>query len=483
MVVVLNKDVNNYPFWSNGEWKTSTSNRWIDIPSPATGRIVGRVPAMTKEEVDSAIQAAVIAQKEWAKLPVHERGRILLTWADELVSRADEIAEVIMREVGKKKAAARDEVVRTADLIRYNVEEGKRLHGELMKGDSFYGGSSKKVAMIDKEPLGVILAISPFNYPVNLSAAKIAPALITGNTVVLKPATQGSISALLMIEALEKAGLPKGVLNVVTGKGSEIGDYLVTHPSIQLISFTGGTKTGRDIAQKAAMIPLVLELGGKDPAIVLEDADLELTASQIVSGAFSYSGQRCTAIKRVLVMDTIADDLIGRLKAKVEKLSVGLPEENADITPLIDQGSADFVHGLIVEALGQGAEVITGNQRNGNLIYPTVLDYVTSDMRVAWEEPFGPVLPIIRIQSEAEAIDLANQSEYGLQASIFTQNIDKAFQLASQLDVGSVQLNGRTERGPDHFPFLGVKNSGMGVQGVRRSIESMTRDKIVILNL
>lgn len=483
MVLALNKQANDYRFWSNGEWKTSTSNRWIDILSPSNGEIVGRVPAMTKEEVDTAIQGAVTAQKEWAKLPAHERGRILLAWADELVLSADEIAGVIMREVGKKKAAARDEVIRTADLIRYNVEEGKRLHGEMMKGDSFYGGSSKKVAMIDKEPLGVILAISPFNYPVNLSAAKIAPALITGNTVILKPATQGSISALLMVKALEKAGLPKGVLNVVTGKGSEIGDYLVTHPSIHLISFTGGTKTGRDIAQKAAMIPLVLELGGKDPAIVLEDADLELAASQIVSGAFSYSGQRCTAIKRVLVMDKIADDLVGRVKEKVEKLSVGLPEDNADITPLIDQGSADFVHGLIVEAIVNGAQVVTGNQRNGNLIYPTVLDHVSSDMRVAWEEPFGPVLPIIRIQSEAEAIDLANQSEYGLQASIFTRNIDKAFQLASRLEVGSVQLNGRTERGPDHFPFLGVKNSGMGVQGVRRSIESMTRDKVVILNL
>lgn len=480
---LVEQTVENYNFLINGEWRNSHSERWMDILSPSSQKVVGRVPAMTKEEVDQAVSGAAAAQKEWAKVPIHERGRILLAWADELVAMAEPIAEMIMREVGKKKSAAKDEVIRTADLIRYNVEEGKRLHGEMMKGDSFYGGSAKKVAMIEKEPLGVILAISPFNYPVNLSAAKIAPALITGNAVVLKPATQGSISALMMIQALDKAGLPKGVLNVITGKGSEIGDALVTHPQVQMISFTGGTKTGRDIAQKAVMIPLVLELGGKDPAIVLEDADLELAASQIVSGAFSYSGQRCTAIKRVLVMESKADELVEKIKNKVEQLSVGLPEDNADITPLIDQESADYVNGLILDALWHGAKLITGNKRKGFLIYPTVLDRVNKEMRVAWEEPFGPVLPIIRIQTEEEAIAIANESEYGLQASIFTQNIDQAFSLASKLEVGSVQVNGRTERGPDHFPFLGVKNSGLGVQGVRKSIESMTRDKVVVLNL
>lgn len=473
----------NYSFLMNGKWSTSESNRFIDIVSPFNHEVVGRIPAMTRSEVDSSIDGAVKAQREWAKLPVHERGRVLLAWADELVKMQDVIANAIMKEVGKKLASAKDEVVRTADLIRYTVEEGKRLHGEMMKGDSFNGGSSKKMAIIDREPLGVILAISPFNYPVNLSAAKIAPALISGNTVILKPATQGSISALLMAKALVNAGTPDGVLNVVTGKGSEIGDFLVTHPSIRMISFTGGTKTGQDIARKAAMIPLVLELGGKDPAIVLEDANLQDAAKQIVSGAFSYSGQRCTAIKRIVVMDSVADQLIEELKLQVEKLTVGSPQQNADITPLIDKESADFVHGLIQDAILKGASVITGNKRIDNLIFPTVLDHVTKDMRVAWEEPFGPVLPIIRIQEEEEAVELTNESEYGLQASIFTQNMDKAFAIASKLEVGTVQFNGRTERGPDHFPFLGVKNSGLGVQGVRKSIESMTREKVFVINL
>ncbi|CAM3816963.1 NADP-dependent glyceraldehyde-3-phosphate dehydrogenase [Alicyclobacillus pomorum] len=473
----------DYHFLLNGNWGQSASNRFIDVVSPNDGCVAGRIPAMTKEEVDLAVQGAVQAQKQWGLLPVHERGQLLLNWADELAMMSDEIAEMIMKEVGKTYSAAKNEVLRTSDLIRYTVEEGKRIHGEVMTGDSFQGSNANKVAIVRKEPLGVILAISPFNYPVNLSAAKIAPALISGNTVILKPATQGSISALLMAKALDKVGLPKGVLNVVTGKGSEIGDYLVTHPSIRMISFTGGTKTGRDIAKKATMIPLVLELGGKDPAIVLEDANLDKAARHIVSGAFSYSGQRCTAIKRVLVMDSVADSLIEKVKQQVEKLTVGMPEQDAAITPLIDASSADFVNDLILDALNKGAIPITEYRRVGNLIYPLVLDHVTQDMKVAWEEPFGPVLPIIRVKNEQEAVEIANASEYGLQASIFTQDIDKAFHLASKLEVGSVQINGRTERGPDHFPFLGVKNSGMGVQGVRKSIESMTRDKVLVLNL
>ncbi|WP_309864945.1 NADP-dependent glyceraldehyde-3-phosphate dehydrogenase [Desmospora profundinema] len=469
-------------FQLTGDWLQCSSKRRLEIVSPQ-GEVIGRVPAMTREEVDRALSKSRRVQKEWAKVPLYERGQILLTWADELIKRSDEIADMIMKEVGKKKSSAKDEVTRTADLIRYTVEEGKRIHGEMMKGDSFQGGSAGKVAIIEREALGLVLAISPFNYPVNLSAAKLAPALISGNAVVLKPATQGSISALLMADALMTAGLPKGVLHVVTGRGSEIGDWLVAHPAIDMISFTGGTKTGQDIARKAGMIPTVLELGGKDPAIVLEDADVEKAAGQIVSGAFSYSGQRCTAIKRVLVMEEVADQLVEQIQKKVEGLRVGLPEDDADVTPLIDSASADFVHSLILDALEKGAVSRTEYRKEGNLISPTVLDHVTEEMRVSWEEPFGPVLPIIRVTSEQEAVETANQSEYGLQASVFTKNMDKAFSIASQLDVGTVQLNGKTERGPDHFPFLGVKKSGAGVQGVRKSIESMTREKVTVLNL
>ena len=388
-----------------------------------------------------------------------------------------------MKEVGKAYQDAIKEVERTADLIHYTVEEAIHLSGESLNGEHFPGGSRSKLAVIERVPLGVVLAISPFNYPVNLAAAKLAPALITGNTVIFKPATQGSISGTKMIEALAKTNLPAGVLNLVTGKGSVIGDYLIEHDDIALVTFTGGTSTGERIAQKAKMIPLVMELGGKDPAIICEDANLELAAKQIVSGAYSYSGQRCTAIKRVLVHRSVADELVSLIQSEVEKLSVGSPEDNATIVPLIDEQSADFVQGLIDDALEKGATLVLGNKREENLIYPTLLDHVTKEMRIAWEEPFGPVLPIIRVDSQEEAIEIANASEYGLQASVFTQNLDKALTIARKLETGSIQINGRTERGPDHLPFIGIKKSGLGIQGVRRSIESMTREKVIILNI
>ncbi len=296
---VLN--VSTYSFYLNGEWKESKSEQTIDIVSPYRHDVIGKVQAITKEEVDEAVHAAQKAQKVWAEISLQERAKYLYKWADELVKMQSEIAEIIMKEVGKSLKDARNEVVRTADFIRYTVEEALHMNGESMKGDSFPGGSKSKVAIVERVPLGVVLAIPPFNYPVNLAAAKLAPALISGNAVIFKPATQGAISGIKMIEALHQAGIPQGLVNVVTGRGSVIGDYLVEHKGINMISFTGGTNTGTKLAKKAGMIPLVLELGGKDPGIVCEDADLQEAAKHIISGAFSYSGQRCTAIKRVLV--------------------------------------------------------------------------------------------------------------------------------------------------------------------------------------
>ncbi|RYL95216.1 aldehyde dehydrogenase family protein, partial [Sporolactobacillus sp. THM7-7] len=264
------------------------------------------------------------------------------------------------------------------------------------------------------------------------------PALMAGNGVIFKPATQGSISGIKMIEALDKAGLPKGLLSLTTGRGSVIGDYLVEHKGIDMISFTGGSSTGRHLSEKSVMIPLVLELGGKDPAIVCDDADLDVAVKSIMNGAFSYSGQRCTAIKRVLVHESVAEQLVARLKDEVEKLSVGSPEEDSTVVPLIDDKSADFVQGLIDDALAKNATLVTGNSRKDNLIYPTLLDHVTEDMDVAWIEPFGPVLPVIRVQSDEEAVALANKSQFGLQASIFTQDIDRAFAVAKQVEAGTV---------------------------------------------
>ena len=472
-----------YRFYLGGQWKESQSGKTIEIKSPYLHKTVGKVQAVTTSEVDEAIILAQNTQKEWAQITLQERAKYLYNWADELINMQDEIAEVIMREVGKGYQDAKKETVRTADFIRYTVEEAIHMHGESLTGGSFPGGAKSKLAIVSRVPLGVVLAISPFNYPVNLAAAKVAPALMAGNAVIFKPATQGALSGTKMIEALDKAGLPKGLISLITGKGSEIGDYLTEHKGINMISFTGGTDTGTHLAKKATMVPLVLELGGKDPGIVREDANLLETAKHIVSGAFSFSGQRCTAIKRVLVNEKVADELVVLLKGEIEKLSVGSPEDDSVIVPLIDDENADYVQGLIDDAVQKGAKVVLGNKRERNLIYPTLLDFVTGDMKVAWEEPFGPILPVVRVSSDEEAINMANESEFGLQASVFTRDINKAFSIANKIDAGSVQINGRTERGPDHFPFIGVKGSGMGTQGVRNSIESMTREKVTILNI
>ena len=462
------------------------SDNKIVIFSPLSKEKIGEVDAMTKDEVDQVIRNARNAWPEWKNRCNAERMEKLYKVVDLLEEEAEPLSDLLVLEVGKDKKSAYQEVVRTADLIRFTADLAKNMKGEMIPADNFPGGSKNKYAITTKEPLGVVLAISPFNYPVNLAASKIAPALVTGNVVVFKPATQGSLSGSYLAKIFHKAGVPQDVLGIVTGKGSEIGDYIIAHEEIDFINFTGSTEIGQHIAKEAKMIPILMELGGKDAAIVLEDADLDLTASNIVAGAFSYSGQRCTAIKRVLVVNEVVDSLIKKILDKMKNLVVGNPlnsKDRFDVVPLINTSSADFVEGLIHDATGKGAKILFGGKREDNLIEPTLLDFVTKDMRVAWEEPFGPVLPIIRVSSMEEAIMIANESRYGLQSSVFTTNINKAFEVAKKLEVGTVQINNKTERGPDNLPFLGVKDSGIGVQGIGYSIDAMTTIKSTVINL
>lgn len=465
----------------NGEWKLSENE--IKIYAPATGEELGSVPAMSREEVDQVYASARAALADWRALSYVERAAYLHKAADILVRDAEKIGAVLSKEVAKGYKAAVSEVIRTAEIINYAAEEGLRMEGEVLEGGSFEAASKKKIAIVRREPVGLVLAISPFNYPINLAGSKIAPALIAGNVVALKPPTQGSISGLLLAEAFAEAGLPAGVFNTITGRGSVIGDYIVEHEAVNFINFTGSTPIGERIGKLAGMRPIMLELGGKDSAIVLEDADIALSAKNIVAGAFGYSGQRCTAVKRVLVMESVADQLVAEIKGLVEKLLIGMPEDNADITPLIDTKAADFVEGLVNDAADKGAQALTEIKRDGNLICPILFDKVTTDMRLAWEEPFGPVLPVIRVSSVEEAISISNQSEYGLQASIFTTNFPQAFAIAEKLEVGTVHINNKTQRGTDNFPFLGAKKSGAGVQGVKYSIEAMTSLKSVVFDI
>lgn len=465
----------------NGKWKSSEQE--ITIYSPINQEELGTVPAMTQTEADEAMQAARAALPAWRALSAVERAAYLHKTAAILERDKEEIGTILAKEVAKGIKAAIGEVVRTADLIRYAAEEGLRITGQAMEGGGFEATSKNKLAVVRREPVGIVLAIAPFNYPVNLSASKIAPALIAGNVVMLKPPTQGSISGLLLAKAFEEAGIPAGVFNTITGRGSEIGDYIIEHKEVNFINFTGSTPIGERIGRLAGMRPIMLELGGKDAALVLEDADLEHAAKQIVAGAFSYSGQRCTAIKRVIVLESVAEKLATLLQEEVSKLTVGDPFDNADITPVIDNASADFIWGLIEDAQEKEAQALTPIKREGNLLWPVLFDQVTKDMKVAWEEPFGPVLPIIRVASVEEAIAFANESEFGLQSSVFTNDFKKAFEIAEKLEVGTVHINNKTQRGPDNFPFLGVKGSGAGVQGIKYSIEAMTNVKSIVFDV
>lgn len=465
----------------NGKWKSSEQE--ITIYSPINQEELGTVPAMTQTEADEAMQAARAALPAWRALSAVERAAYLHKTAAILERDKEEIGTILAKEVAKGIKAAIGEVVRTADLIRYAAEEGIRITGQAMEGGGFEATSKNKLAVVRREPVGIVLAIAPFNYPVNLSASKIAPALIAGNVVMFKPPTQGSISGLLLAKAFEEAGIPAGVFNTITGRGSEIGDYIIEHKEVNFINFTGSTPIGERIGRLAGMRPIMLELGGKDAALVLEDADLEHAAKQIVAGAFSYSGQRCTAIKRVIVLESVADKLATLLQEEVSKLTVGDPFDNADITPVIDNASADFIWGLIEDAQEKEAQALTPIKREGNLLWPVLFDQVTKDMKVAWEEPFGPVLPIIRVASVEEAIAFANESEFGLQSSVFTNDFKKAFEIAEKLEVGTVHINNKTQRGPDNFPFLGVKGSGAGVQGIKYSIEAMTNVKSIVFDV
>lgn len=473
-----------YRYLVGGTWRTSAEGKLLDIRSPIDGEVVGRVQACSPRECEEAVENAHASYKAWNARSISDRAHILIEASRLMKVHEKVLTDLLILECGKPVKEAQTEVRRTADLIEYFAEEGRRYYGEIIWGDSFPGYSKSKLCLVTREPLGVVLAISPFNYPLNLSASKIAPALITGNSVVFKPATQGCIAAALMCEMFRQAGVPAGCLNFVTGEPSIIGDPLVLHPRTAMISFTGGTKTGDAIARKVGVKPMMMELGGKDACIVCEDADLDLAVKEIVKGAFGYSGQRCTGVKRVLVLPKVADEVLARVVEGAKKLVVGDPrKEETFVGPVITDKSATYIQSLIDDALAKKAKLVLGGKRDGRLFGPTIFDQVTREMRIAWEEPFGPVLPFIRVKNLDDAVEVANASEFGLQSCVFTRDIDTGFKVGMALDVGTVNINGADSRGPDHFPFLGVKNSGMMTQGVHYSIEAMTRDRGIVLNL
>lgn len=474
-----------YKYFNGKDWTSSTSGKTIEIHSPVDGSIVGVVPVVAKEEIDEVIRRAKEAQKGWSDMPLDKRAQIMHLAADWLREHEAYLTNLLIMEIGKTVDEAKGEIKRTADLIDYYTDEARSLRGEEIESDSFPGFEKGKIALVDRVPWGVVLAIAPFNYPINLAASKIAPALLMGNSCVLKPPTQGSIAGLHLIQAFVKAGVPAGVLACVTGSGSEIGDYLVKHPTVSMIAFTGSSDTGCVLCNRTDMTPLLFECGGNNPVIVLEDADMVLTAAQIIKGGFSYAGQRCTAIKYVLAYPQVIEKLMPILLDMMGKdVKMGDPRhpDTKLVGPVINEVAAMLIEERINKAVASGAKILYGGKRNGTYVEPTILKDVKPDMDVVKIETFGPVVSFISVQSVQEAIDLINNSEYGLQASIFTKDEGTGIMLGKKINVGTVQVNFSPQRGPDHFPFLGVKKSGIGVQGVRYSLEAMSRVKSIVLN-
>jgi glyceraldehyde-3-phosphate dehydrogenase (NADP+) len=477
-------DAETFKYYADGEWKVSTSGKSVGIINPSTLKTQYKVQACTQDEVNKAVESAQAAQKLWAKTPLWKRAEALHKFAGILKEQKTPIAECLVKEIAKPQKDAVTEVVRSGDLISYSAEEGIRVlaEGKFLVSDSFPGNGRNKYCLASKIPLGVVLAIPPFNYPVNLAVSKIAPALIAGNALILKPPTQGAVSCLHMVHCLHKAGFPKGLVAAITGKGSEIGDLMTMHPGINCISFTGGD-TGIAISKKAGMIPLQMELGGKDCCLVLDDADLELAANNVIKGGYSYSGQRCTAVKVICVMESVAEELVTKIVEKMTKLKVGMPEDNCDITPVVSASSANFIQGLVEDAKKKNAKFHQEWKREGNLIWPVLIDHVTPDMRIAWEEPFGPVIPVIRIKTVEEGISHCNANNFALQGCVFTKDINKAILISDAMESGTIQINAAPARGPDHFPFQGLRDSGIGSQGITNSILMMTKTKSTVINL
>jgi len=473
-------------FWFDGnQWIVSKNPKTLDVRSPIDGEIVGRMQVVDQEDIDVVFQKALQAQSSWEATPLHKRIKIMHLAADWIRNMEDYLTQLLMREIGKTQADAKSEIERTADLIDYIADEAISLRGETLDSDNFPGFEKGRTAIIERVAHGVVVCIAPFNYPVNLSASKIVPALLMGNSVVFKPPTQGGISAIHMMRLFQKAGIPEGVLCVVTGGGEAIGDYLVSHKNVDMVAFTGSSDVGRHIALKTGMIPLLFECGGNNPALVLPDCDMESTAREIIKGGFSYSGQRCTAIKYILGTESTIESLLPVLMTNMKEMVVmGDPRspETKLVGPVISDEAAEKVQTAIDEALGQGAQVVVGGKKNGRYVEPTIIKNVKPDMRVVATEIFGPLLSCITVSSVDEAVAIINHSTYGLQASIFTKDEGTGLVIGKKIKVGTVQINGSPQRGPDHFPFMGIKHSGLGVQGVRYSLEAMSRLKSTVIN-
>ncbi len=463
-----------------GEWVEAGTVG--EIHDKYTREVIGTLPVARPEDVDQAIEAAAKAASVMAAMPAYRRAELLHAVARGLEERSEALALVIAKEAGKGIKYARGEVDRAKSTFTLAAEEARRIHGETVPLDAVPAGEHHFGFWL-RRPLGVIGAITPFNFPLNLVAHKVAPALAAGNSVVLKPAELTPLSAVMLCEILQEAGVPAGAINLVHGPGQHVGEQIVTDPRVHKITFTGSRAVGQRILERVGTVGIkrvTLELGNTAPVIVCDDADLDAAATRAALGAFYYSGQVCISVQRVYATPAVREAFCERFLEATSTIGVGNPlEETTDVGPMISEREAKRIESWVREAHKQGAAVLTGGERHGSVFRPTVLTDVDPRMKVVKDEAFAPVCSLMVAESFEEALARADDTEHGLQAAVFTKDIDRVLTAIERLNFGGVVINDTPSFRADHMPYGGNRQSGLGREGVRFAIEDMTNIQMV----
>lgn len=469
--------------------KMYVAGQWVDKPkkievtNPFDGSVVDTVPQADKGDVDRALESATRGAKVMARLPGYERYKILKKAADLLEARVEEFGRTITLEEGKIIAEGRTEASRSVQTLTLSAEEAKRIHGETIPFDGA-PGATRQFGFTLRVPCGVVVAISPFNFPLNLVCHKVGPALAAGNSVVIKPATDTPLSALKLTEILLEAGLPPEAVQCLTGHGGEIGDLLCADRRVRKITFTGSRDVGERICHVAGIKKVTMELGSNSPIIVMPDADLEKVAVATAATGYANAGQVCISTQRVITNRRIYSDFLDALRPKVAALTTGNPlDEKVKVGPMIREKDAIRVESWVKEAVGSGARLVVGGERRGTIVQPAVVADVKPEMRISCDELFGPVVAVTPFDSIDEAIALANDSIYGLSAGIFTENLEWAIKFAREVQSGNLMINWGPQWRADLMPYGGLKESGFGKEGPRYAVEEMTELKLVCFHL
>lgn len=463
----------------NGKWRET--EQYSPLFSPYTGELIAEVAQASPDDVDEAIQTALAAKHQMANMPASKRAAILERVAQLIFQRQEQLIQLLALEAAKPLKTARDEIARTIQTYKFAAEEAKRIHGETIPLDAAPGGEGR-LAYTIRNPVGIVGAITPFNFPLNLVAHKVGPALAAGNTVVLKPAGQTPLSALVLAEIFEEAKLPAGALNVLPGKGSVVGEILVNDPRIAAITFTGSPEVGISLKNKAGLKKVTLELGSN--AAVIIDKSYPISQELIdrcVLGAFSFSGQVCISIQRIFVHESVYEWFLNEFTDAVDRLVVGDPfQESTDLSALISSKEVERIDQWVTQAIERGATALTGGHPISETLYPpTILTNVPADIPVSCQEVFGPVVVVSPCKDMDEAVSLVNDSRFGLQAGIYTNDLRTAFKAAKELYVGGVMINDIPTFRVDNMPYGGVKDSGFGREGIKYAVEEMTELKLI----